>query len=474
MEINPLRNKNINNIINKKNSELEIDKNVEKELNLLTNQGDINTSPFIKNLIYNNKDLEKNVADKTKIKVNISNNSRAKKNIFIQNNIIDSKGRNKKLEDVHIEEDENISIAQRINKFESRIDNLLSIINDFEVKYIKSPETQRIKEQFSNIINKKIYKNRISNDPLYKSWIKTEYNDDFFKSKENNSILKNSYIMDIKNINININNNKYENNLFLTQASQNKLNHHKPFIRKQNSSEKKFNIKIYNNSIFKKSILKNIRKKPKCISNDTKRIIITNYKDESKLFKLSLENILNKSNSKNSRRNFKNNNSFKDLNKPLTERKEKYINDKILIKNNLKNKMKTENKKIHSCIKFSKFNKEKDEKGKKPLIKKDDIKNVNLLKDKKNLFGKNIASSSLQNNHFKNFGINLGKFNKDKGKNSINNSNLNKNKENTNNCINFSLNKRIVQIRNNNNKDKLDTDNNKGFINKNILYNKKK
>ena len=180
MEINPLRNKNINNIINKKNSELEKDKNVEKELNLLTNQGDINTSPFIKNLIYNNKDLEKNVADKTKIKVNISNNSRAKKNIFIQNNIIDSKGRNKKLEELHIEEDENISIAQRINKFESRIDNLLSIINDFEVKYIKSPETQRIKEQFSNIINKKIYKNRISNDPLYKSWIKTEYNDDFF------------------------------------------------------------------------------------------------------------------------------------------------------------------------------------------------------------------------------------------------------------------------------------------------------
>ena len=144
--------------------------------------------------------LTNNISIKKKIKVNIGINSRTKKNISPQKNIKDSKNQKKKFEDINIKEDENISIAQRITKFESRIDNLLNIINDFETKFIKSPETQRIKEKFSDIINKKIYKNKILNDTLYKSWIKTDYNNNFFKDNENNSILKNSYIMDIKNI----------------------------------------------------------------------------------------------------------------------------------------------------------------------------------------------------------------------------------------------------------------------------------
>ena len=87
MEINPLKNKNINNIINKNNSSLEIGQNVEKGLNLSTNQGDINASPFIKNFIYNNNDLANNVTDKTKIKVNVNNNSRAKI-IFLSKKIL--------------------------------------------------------------------------------------------------------------------------------------------------------------------------------------------------------------------------------------------------------------------------------------------------------------------------------------------------------------------------------------------------
>lgn len=480
MEINQITNKNISNNTVKKNLESEINTDEEKKLYHLSDKNNISNSNNISTLRYNNNDLTNNISIKKKIKVNIGINSRTKKNISPQKNIKDSKNQKEKFEDINIKEDENISIAQRITKFESRIDNLLNIINDFETKFIKSPETQRIKEKFSDIINKKIYKNKILNDTLYKSWIKTDYNNNFFKDNENNSISKNSYIMDIKNINININNNKYENNFFLTQSSQNKLNRHRPFIRKQKSSEKKFKIKTYNNSIFKKSILKSIRKKPKCISNDTKKLIITNYTDDSKLSKLSLENLLNKSKSKNIRRNFRNNNSFKDLYKPLTERKQNYINDKILIPNKLKNKMKIENKKIHSCLRISKAIKDKEEKGIKPLFKKYEIKNDNLIKDKKNLFGINITTATLQTNHLKNFSIKLAKNNKNKEKNLINYSNLYKNKENSKNYINNSLNKTKILKRNNiitfftNNKNNIDADNDKIFINKNLLYNKGK
>jgi len=450
MEKNTSKEKDINNFIS--NKKLEQEKSIESIKNYLSDKKEKNSLSFIKNTLNNNEnDIKNDITNRKIIKVNKDNRSKSKKNITSPKNINSIKKPNIKIDDIKIEEYENISIAQKINKFESRIDNLLNVINDFETKFIKSPETQRIKDQFNIIMNKKIYNNRTTTDPLYKSWIKTKCNsnNNIFLNNDNKSVLKDSFVMDIKNINISINNNRYENNYFITHSNQNKFIHHNPFNKKQNSSEKNFNLKINNNSIFKKSILKSSKKKPKCISNDTKNKIIQNYKDKTKLFNLPLDFIINNNTIKNNIKNYRYNNSYKEFSKPLTDRKEKETNDKIINKSKLKNKLKSENKKRNNCLRINKIVCNKDEKGKKPFIKKEELKKDNLLKTKKKLFSKNSAPSTLQVNNLVNFSINRGKSNKEKGKNNINYSNLNKNKENTNNCINYSLNKRKIIKRNN-------------------------
>ena len=331
-------------------------------------------------------------------------------------------------------------MSQRISKFESRIDNLLGVITDFENKFINNSETQRIKEQFYNIINKKIYKNRITKDNMHKSLNKTEYNNN--DDINNFNVLKDSCIMDIKNINININNNNYENNYFITQSTLNKRSHHKIFNKKPNGSEKKFNIKI-NNSSLKKTNFKSSKKKSKCISSDLKNKTIQNYKEKSKLFKLPLDSIINTNANKFNIKNYRYNNSFKDLQTPLTDRKEKINEDKIIESHILKNKLKSANKNKNNCLKINKVISVKEENYKKPFIKKDGGQKVNLLKTKKNIFEKNFNQNSIINNT-----INGGKNNKEKEK-FINNNELNKNKDNSNYYINYILNKRNIIKRNN-------------------------
>ena len=61
--------------------------------------------------------------------------------------------------------------------------------------------------------------------------------------------------------------------------------------------------------------------------------------------------------------------------------------------------MKSENKKRHNCLRINKIVCNKDEKGKKPFIKKEELKKDNLLKTKKKLFSKNSAPSTLQVNN---------------------------------------------------------------------------
>jgi hypothetical protein len=234
MEKNSSNEKVINNL------ELEQKQNIEKIKNYLSEKKEKNSLSFIKNVLNNNEnDILSDIPNKKIIKVNKDNRSKSKNRIISPKNVNSIIKTNIKIEDIKIEEYENISITQKINNFESRIDNLLNVINDFENKFIKSPETQRIKDQFNIIMNKKIYKNRLPTDPLYKSWIKTECNNNnMFINNDNQSVLKDSFVMDIKNINISINNNRYENNYFITQSNQNKFSHHRPFSKKKNSSKK--------------------------------------------------------------------------------------------------------------------------------------------------------------------------------------------------------------------------------------------
>ena len=296
----------------KKNKDQEIktaNKNMDKMVYFLSDKKERNSFTFFKTFIGNTDDLSNDILNKKLIKVNTDNKSKTKNNIYSNSSCITNsvKRNNPKIKSKFPKKEENLSMNQKINKFESRIDNLMTVINDFEAKFINSPETQKIKEQFNSIMNKNIYKNKINNNFLYKSFNKNEVKNNILSIKDNGN-----GTTDMNNINNNI-----ENNYFITH-SINDISH-KVLNQKQNFNEKKCST-TYNNSIIKKSNFKAKKKISKCNSNDLKNKTIYNYKDKSKLFKLPLDSITNNNfTMKNNRYN----NSYKDLQMPLTDRKEK-------------------------------------------------------------------------------------------------------------------------------------------------------
>ena len=364
----------------------------------------------------------------------------------------------------------------QINKFESRIDNLMNVINDFEEKFIYSSETERIKEQLNTIMNKDIYKDKINNDKLFKSFNKQDIYNEKSTVKDNaNGTMDLSNINNINNINININNNNYENNYFIAptikELSRSVIN------KKQNFGDKKFSA---NNSIIKKPNLNSKKKISKCNSNDLRNKSIHNYKEKPKLFKLPLDSITsNNYTLKNNRYN----NSYKDLQTPLTDRKEKDLEDNRNIEfNDLGNSLKNINKKKNICLKQNKAASSKNEIRRKTFFKKEGNNKANLLKNKKKLIKKNLTPLSAQGNPLINNTVNGGiefiNKNKDKEK-SVNGSNelIKLKKKDNSELINYILNKRniikgnILTPSNN----QYEPINNKDFVNnKKIYYNKKK
>ena len=469
---------------NKKHKDTDLkstNKNMDKMIYFLSDKKERNSFTFFKTFIGNTDDISNDILNKKLIKVNTDNKSKSKNNLYnascITNSVKSSNPKIKSKFKKKVEED--LTMNQKINKFESRIDNLLNVINDFEAKFINSPETQKIKEQFNTIMNKNIYKNKIINNNLLKSFNKNK------TEGNNNDILgiKNNTTMDIKNINninININNNNYENNYFITH-SINDISH-KVLNQKQKFPNKKFSTNS-NNGILKKSNLKNQKKISKCNSNDLKNKTIHNYKDKSKLFKLPFDSITNNNN--NSTKNTRYNNSYKDLQMPLTDRKEKDIEDnKIIEFNDLRNSLKNINKKKNSnCVKINKAGSSKNQIRSKNFIKKDGTNKVNLFKNKKQVIEKkNLTPSSAQGNPLINntIGGGIDISNKFKEKEKIVNGSAEfirmKKKENSE-LINYILNKRNIIKGNiatsgNNQHDNI---NNRDFINnKKNVYNKKK
>ena len=467
---------------NKKHKETEIkstNKNIDKMIYFLSDKKERNSFTFFKTFIGNTDDISNDILNKKLIKVNTDNKSKSKNYLYNASCITNSvKRSNPKLKSKYKKKEEDLTMNQKINKFESRIDNLLNVINDFEAKFLYSPETQKIKEQFKNIMNKNIYKNKIINNNLFKSFNKNQ------NKTEGNDILgiKDNATMDIKNINninININNNNYENNYFITH-SINDISH-KVLNQKQNFPNKKFNTNS-NNSIIKKSNLKTKKKISKCNSNDLKNKSINNYKVKSKLFKLPFDSITNNNN--NSTKNTRYNNSYKDLQMPLTDRKEKDIEDnKIIEFNDLRNSLKNINKKKNNnCVKINKAGSSKNQIRKKNFIKKDGNNKVNLFKNKKQVIEKtNLTPSSAQGNRLINntIGVGLDTNNKIKEKEKSVNGSAEfirmKKKDNTE-LINYILNKRNIIKGNiatsgNNQHD----NNNRDFVNnKKNMYIKKK
>ena len=416
MDKNSLIKNSIDDYKKAKSKEKVQGQNIKNIINFMSDKKNKDLLSFIKTFLYTNENNDSSNDTNTKkvIKVNTDNYSKSKNKFIISRNINNIQKMKIKPKENELKNDDNISITEKITKFESRIGNLLNIIDNFEKQFINSPETQRIKDQFKVIMDKKIYKNKNSNNYLHKSWVKTDFNDGLLLNKDNSNVAKNNCLMDIKTINISINNNNYENNYFITQSSQNKRIHHRTFNKKQNFSEKKFNIKISNNSVLKKCNFKTSKNKSKCISNDKNSKIIQNYGDKSKLFKLPIDFIINNKTNKNNIKNYRYNYSYKEFHRPLTDRKEKNINNKIIDNHNLKNKLKSANKKKNNCLMIKKIMNENDEQVSKPFIRKEGIKKSNLLNSKKNLFNKNFSPSSIQGNNIINNTINGGRANKDK------------------------------------------------------------
>ena len=456
----------------KKNKDQEIktaNKNMDKMVYFLSDKKERNSFAFFETFIGNTDDLSNDILNKKLIKVNTDNKSKTKNNIYSNSSCITNsvKRNNPKIKSKFPKKEENLSMNQKINKFESRIDNLMTVINDFEAKFINSPETQKIKEQFNSIMNKNIYKNKINNNFLYKSFNKNEVKNNILSIKDNGN-----GTTDMNNIN----NNNIENNYFITH-SINDISH-KVLNQKQNFNEKKCST-TYNNSIIKKSNFKAKKKISKCNSNDLKNKTIYNYKDKSKLFKLPLDSITNNNfTMKNNRYN----NSYKDLQMPLTDRKEKEGEDnKIVEFNDLRNSLKNINKKKNNnCVRINKAASSKNEVRRKAFIKKDGNNKVNIFKTKKKVIEKNLTPSSAQtpfNNNTINGGMENGK-NREKEKSMNGSAEFIKMKKKDNSeFINYILNKRniikgnIVTSGNNQH----ESVNNKDFINnKKMLYNKKK
>ena len=463
---------------NKKYHDPEIkssNKNMDKMIYFLSDKKERNSFTFFKTFIGNSDDITNDILNKKLIKVNTDNKSKSKNNIYNASCLTNSvKKTNKKQKAKFKKIEEDNSMNQKINNFESRIDNLLNVINDFENKYIYSPESEKIKEQFNSIINKKIYKDKTTGNYLFKSFNKNDINN-------NRLAIKNNCTMDInniKNINININNNNYENNYFITH-SINDINH-KSLNKKPNYIEKNLNTNT-NNSIFKQSNLKKKKKISKCNSNDLKNKTIHYYKDKPKLFKFPLDSI---NNNNFGLKNNRYNNSYKDLNIPLTDRKEKDIEDnKIIETNDLRNSLKNTNKKKNNnCLKINKAASSKNEIRRKNFIKKDGSNKVNLFKNKKKVIEKNSTPSSAHGNHLINNTINGGIdiFNKNKDKErSVNGSSefIKMKKKDNSEFINYILNKRNI-LKNNNlvttGNNQHEPINNKDFVNnKKLVYNKK-
>ena len=474
-----------------KDSDIKSNKNIDKMIYFLSDKKERNSFTFFKTFIGNAEDLSNNILNKKLIKVNTDNKSKSKNKKYnyscFTNSIRSSKPKAKSKFNI---KESDLSMNQKINKFESRIDNLLNVINDFELKFINSPQTQKIKEEFNSIMNKKIYKDKIANNILYKSYNSNDNNimnkNDNNNDKDNNNRIemKNAGLMDINSINININNNNYENNYFITH-SINDIGHN-TLNKKKNFSDFKLGTNT-NNSIIKKSNFKAKKKMGKCNSNELKNQTIHNYKEKTKLFKLPLDSINAINSNNNYIKNNRYNNSYKELQMPLTDRKEKEIDDnKNIEANELRNSLKNINRKKNNCIRINKAASSKNEIRRKTFIKKDECNKVNLFKKKKKLVKKNLTPSWGQGNPKINNTMNQGLIkehvydftnrNKDKDKEkSVNGSAeyIKMRKKDCSDLINYILNKRNI-IKNNNGIFGNQHDVNKDYnYNKKLLYKKK-
>ena len=478
---------------NKKIKETEIknsSKKLKKMIYFLSDKKERNSMTFFKTFIGNTEDISNNILNKKLIKVNTDNKSKSKNNIY-NSSCINNTSRRTNPKTRYKFNIKDILMNQKINKFESRIDKLLNVINDFEMKYIYSPETQKIKEEFNSIINKKIYKDKIIDNNLNNSNDKSEISNNLNILNNTDRIKRKERCrMDINNININISNNNYENNYFVTH-SINETNN-KKLHKKKNYSDNKLNTQT-NNIIINKNIIKSNKSKSKCKSNDIKNKALHNNKEKKKIFKKTLEciNIFYNNKTNIIKNNRYNNNTYRDIQMNLTERKKKdnEDNNKNIESSDFRNNLKNIIKKKNNFIRINKASSNKIEIKRRTFIKKEGSNRVNIFKNKKNSIKKKLTPTSIQDNPFTNNTMNVGLIkenlidlyskNKDKEKSINGSAELIKiRKKHSTDFINYILNKRNIIKNNNNILFRNNNHNNNGHkdfnYNKKIIYKKNK
>ena len=89
--------------------------------------------------------------DNTQINLKYSNISNKKKYFFY------SKKMGSTINQYNSKPTKNNELNKELDKFKNRIDSLMKVIEDFEVNYINSSESKRIKDELNDLINSKNY-----------------------------------------------------------------------------------------------------------------------------------------------------------------------------------------------------------------------------------------------------------------------------------------------------------------------------
>ena len=153
MDNNSLNKKSIGNNKKTKSQEKVQDQNIKNVLYFLSDKKNNAPLSIIKSFLYTkeNNELSNDTQTKKVIKVNTDNYCKTKNKLIVPGNINNAQNIKKELNENDMKTDDNMSINEKISKFETRIGNLLDVIDNFEKKFINSPETQRIKDQFKVI-----------------------------------------------------------------------------------------------------------------------------------------------------------------------------------------------------------------------------------------------------------------------------------------------------------------------------------
>ena len=134
MDKNSLIKNSIDDYKKAKSKEKVQGQNIKNIINFMSDKKNKDSLSFIKTFLYTNENNDSSNDTNTKkvIKVNTDNYSKSKNKFIISRNINNIQKMKIKQKENELKNDDNISITEKITKFESRIGNLLNIIDNFE------------------------------------------------------------------------------------------------------------------------------------------------------------------------------------------------------------------------------------------------------------------------------------------------------------------------------------------------------